>query len=86
MNKHNWKGTNYTSGKDDRKKSENNNPTIAINVWYAKNEKIYPTYVSKHNLKSEKQIILLMIPNGKGWHYLAEKEIFRIIKRNSIKK
>ena len=86
MNKHNWKGINYTSGKDDRKKSENNNPTIAINVWYAKNEKIYPTYVSKHNLKSEKQIILLMIPNGKGWHYLAEKIFFRIIKRNSIKK
>ena len=25
---------------------------------------IYPAYVSKHNSNSEKQVILLMIPNG----------------------
>ena len=23
--------------------------TIAVNVFYAKNEKIYPAYISKHN-------------------------------------
>ena len=40
------------------------NLTIAINVLYAKKEKIYPAYVSKHNSNHEKQVILLMIPNG----------------------
>ena len=85
MNKHNWKGINYTSGKDDRKKSENNNPTIAINVWYAKNEKMYPNYVSKHNLKSKKQVVLLMIPNGKGWHYLAEKKLSALLRGTALK-
>ena len=42
---------------------EKNNVTIALNVLYAKKEKIYPGYVSEHNLNREKQIILLMIPN-----------------------
>ena len=30
---------------------------------YAKKEKIYPGYVSKHNSNREKQVILLMISN-----------------------
>ena len=32
-----------------------------------KKEKIYPAYVSKHNSKCEKQVILLMIPNMEEW-------------------
>ena len=32
-------------------------PAIALSVLYAKNEKIYPAYVSKHNSNREKQII-----------------------------
>ena len=47
---------------------------IALNVLYAKKEKIYPAYVSKHNSNSEKQIILLVFPNGEGWHYFAVKK------------
>ena len=54
---------------------------------YAKKEKIYPVYVSKHNLNRKKQDIFLMIPNGEGWHYLAAiKETIDIIKRNNIKR
>ena len=40
---------------------------------YAKKEKLCPAYVSKHNSNSEKQVILLMVLNGPGWHYLAVK-------------
>ena len=29
-------------------------------------KKTYPAYVSKHNSKREKQVILLMLPNGEG--------------------
>ena len=31
---------------------------------YGKKEKIYPSYVSKHNSNREKHVFLLMIPNG----------------------
>ena len=33
-----------------------------------KKKKIYPA-----NSNREKQVVLLMIPNEKGWHYLAAK-------------
>ena len=39
------------------------NVTTAFNFLYAKKEKIYSAYVSKHNSYCEKQVILLMIPN-----------------------
>ena len=40
---------------------------IAVNVSHAtKEEKIYPAYISKHNLKCEKQVILLLIPDRKN--------------------
>ena len=39
INKYNWKGINYPSGKDDWKMFEKNNPTITLNVLYAKKEK-----------------------------------------------
>ena len=39
------------------KKFEKNNVTIALDVLYAKNEKIYFAYVSKHNSNRQKQVI-----------------------------
>ena len=74
-NKYDWEGINYPSEKDDWKKIEKNNVTIALNVLYAKKEKIYQAYVSKHNSNCQKQVIILMISNGeKRWHYLALKK------------
>ena len=64
INKYNWEGINFPSEKDDWKKIEKNNVTIALNVLYAKKEKIYPAHVSKQNSNREKQVILLMISNG----------------------
>ena len=55
-----------------QKKIEKNNLTIVLNVLYAKKEKIYPVYVSKHNSNREKQVILLWFQtkkNGKYQHY-----------------
>ena len=54
--------------KNDWKKFDKNNLAIAFKVLYTKNAKIYPTYVSKHNSMCEKQIILVMISKGEGWH------------------
>ena len=50
------------------KKIEKNNVTIGLNVLYAKKEKIYAAYVSKHNSNREKQVILLMISNRETGH------------------
>ena len=63
--------------KDDWKKVEKNNRTIALNVLYDKKEKIYPAYFSKHN---PKQAILLMITNGEGWNYLAVKKLLQLLR------
>ena len=46
-------------------KNEKSNVTIALDVLYAKKQKIYPAYVSKFNSTREKQVIFLMISNGK---------------------
>ena len=72
-------GINFPSQKDDWRKFEKNNVAIALNVLYTKNEKMYPAYVSKHNLNREKQVILLMIPNEEKWHYLAVKKLLALL-------
>ena len=42
---------------------------------------MYPSYVSKHNSNSERQVILLMISNGeKLWHYLAVKNLSQLLR------
>ena len=45
---------------------EKNNITNALNILYAKKEKICLAYVSKNNSNRERQVILLMISNGEG--------------------
>ena len=52
---------------------------------YAKKEKIYPAYTSKHKSNCEKQVILLIIPNGEGWHYLAVKKLSALLREISNK-
>ena len=50
MNKYTWEGMNYPSEKDDWKKFEKHNLTIAITVFQAKNENNAPSNVSKLSL------------------------------------
>ena len=47
--RYNLEGINFTSEKDDWKKIETNDLIIALNVLYAKKEKIYSAYISKHD-------------------------------------
>ena len=61
--------------RNDRKKFGKINIAIAINVFYAKKEKVYPAYVSKHNSNREKQVILIMISNREKWHFLEVKKL-----------
>ena len=74
-NKNNQKGINVSSEKDGRKKIDKNYGTIAVNVSYAKKDKLYPAHVSKQNSNCEKQVILSMISNKeKLWYFLVVKK------------
>ena len=65
----------FSIKKDDWKNFQKNNVTIAFNVLYAEKEKIYSAYISKNNSNCEKQVIILMITNGEGQHYLAVRKL-----------
>ena len=64
------------------------NVSTALDVFYAKNEKIYPAYVSKNNSNHEKQVILLMISNAEKrkatsdeWrHYAAVRKLSALLR------
>ena len=47
---------------------------------YAKKENIYLAHVSEHNSNHKKQVFILMIYYGKGWHYLAVKKLSALLR------
>ena len=77
IDQYNWKEIDFPSHSKDWKKFEQNNKTIALNILFVpyNTEKIRLAYKSKHNFKRENQVILLMINDGKKWHYLAVKKV-----------
>ena len=67
------------------KKIKKNNLKIYLNILYAKKEKLYPAYVSKHKSNREKQVdiqfeIFLLTPIGDRWHYLAIKKLAALLR------
>ena len=64
---------------------EKNKPTIALSLLYTKEMEICSAYISKYST-CEKQISFLIIPNEKGWHYLAVKKTTCVTKRKNLKK
>ena len=85
INKYNWEGINFPAGSKEWQKFEQNNDTIALNILYAeKNTKnINIVYKSKYNNKRKKQVILLMIGDGKKYHYLAVTNLSGLLQGNS---
>ena len=77
INQYDWKKIDFPSEQKDWKNFELNNKTIALNILFVpyNTEKIRLAYKSKHNFKHENQVILLMITDGKKWHYLAVKRL-----------
>ena len=43
-------------------------------------KKIEIAYKSKYNLITDNEIILLMISNGKNWHYLLVKNLSKLLR------
>ena len=56
---------------------QQNYKTIALNILLVpyNTEKIRLASKSKYDFKRENQVILLMITDGKKWHYLAVKSV-----------
>ena len=69
------KERNFPSNEKDWNKLEQNNKTIALNILYLpyNTEEIRHAYKSKYNKERKNQVILLMITDGKKWHYLSVK-------------
>ena len=68
INKYNWEGIEFPAGPKDWKKFERNNKTIVLNMLFIPHntEIIRVAYRSEYNNKRKKQVILLMITNGKN--------------------
>ena len=77
-----WKGIDFPARSKDWKNFEQNNKTIALNILYVpyNTEEIRVVYKSKHNIKHENQIILLMITDDEKCHYLAVKSLPAILR------
>ena len=82
IDQYHWKELNFPSHKEHWKKFESNNKSIALNILFVpyNAEKIRLAYKSKHNFKRENQVILLMITDGKKWHYLAVKSLSALLR------
>ena len=83
MDQYDWKEIDFPpKQKKYCKKLESNNKSIALNVLYISynTEKIRLVYKSKHNFQHKNQAILLMITDGKKWHYLAVKCLLALLR------
>ena len=82
IDKCNWKDIDFLSHQKDWKKFEQNNKTIALNILFVpcNTKQIRLAYKSKYNRKQDNQVILLMITNDKNWHYLAVKNLSRLLR------
>ena len=85
IDQYNWKDMDFPPTNKDWGTLELNND-IALNILYIPHntKKIQLAYRSKNNLTCDKQVILLVITDGKKRHYLVVKKLIRIIKRNNI--
>ena len=72
----------FPSHSKDWKNFEQNNKAIALNILFVPHntEIIRLAYKSKHNFKHENEVILLMITDGKKWHYLTVKILSALVK------
>ena len=77
INKYDWKDIKFPAQKEDWNTFEKSNKSITLNILYVpcNAKQIRPAYVSKYNRDRENQVILLMITDGKKWHYLPVKDM-----------
>ena len=82
INTYNWKDIKFLSHSNDWEKFEQNNKTIAFNIFFGpyNTKQIRPAYISKYNYKRDNQVVLLMITDNEKWHYLAVKSVSGLLR------
>ena len=85
INNYNWEGIYFPARSKEWQKFERNNKEIALNVSYIpRNTKtISNVYRSGYNNKRKRQVILLMITDGKKWHCLAVTNLSALLEGKS---
>ena len=85
INKCNCEGIDFPAGQKDWIKFEKNYNKILLNILLVlRNAKtISVAYRSEYNNKRKKQVILLMITDGKNWYYLAVTNLSALLQRVS---
>ena len=78
-----WKGLEFPVSSKKIDNSEKNNLGIAVNVLFSNNksQNIYTTRRSERNVKSKKQVNLLMIVDSEKRYYTAIKDISRLLSK-----
>ena len=71
-----------SSGTKRLEKIERNNKTIALNILFKPHntKTVRVAYRSEYSNKCKKKVILLMITDGKKWHYLAVTNLSSLFK------
>ena len=82
IDNYNWNNINFPAAKKDWNKFELNNKNVALNILYVpfNTKQVEIAYKSKYNLIRDNQKILLMISNGKNWHYLVVKNLSELLR------
>ena len=85
ISQYNWKDIDFPSHQKDWKKSEQNNKTIALYILFVpyNTETIRLGYKPEYNHKRKNQVILLIITDGKKWHYLAVQNLSALLRGKS---
>ena len=75
VNNFNWNNINFPPKEQEYKTLEINNKSIALNILQHRDEKICHVYKSEFNKKREKQVIRLIITDGKKQHHIFVKNL-----------
>ena len=82
IDQYDWKEIDFPAEESNWKKFELNNEIISLNILFVayKTEEMRAAYKSKYDFKHVNQAILLMITDGKKWHYLAVKRLSALLR------
>ena len=85
VNSFNWDGRKYPSGQNDWVKCDKNSLNVAFIVLYLNEMEICPVYVSKYNMFSRNQIILLMICDRELLRFMAVTKFSALLRGATAK-
>ena len=84
INNYNWKDIEFPSDSENYRKFEQNNKTIALNIFYVprNTKQVRQAYISEYNYERCNKVHLLKVSDEtNNWHYIAVKNISGLLRR-----